>query len=98
MESGTLTALSLSTSIMELPENFLELKFGSGSDMVSEVANFHYSSIGGAYLNMNGHLLLNEAGGHPNKPDNKTGLTSVNYADYFDTGITVSGTAGGSGQ
>ena len=98
MESGNLTADVLSTSIMVLPNNFLDLKFKSGSDMISGVATFNYSSIGGASLDMNGHLLLNEAGGHPNKPDNKTGLTSVNYADYFDTGITVSGTASGSGQ
>ena len=83
---------------MELPDSFLDLRFGSGKDMASGVACFNYSSIGGAYLNMNGHLLLNEAGGHPNKPDNKTGLTSVNYADYFDTGITVSGISSGSGQ
>ena len=98
MESGTLTALSLSTGIMVLPDSFLDLRFGSGKDMASGVASFNYSSIGGADLSMTGHLVLNEAGGHPNKPDNKTGLTSVNYADYFDTGITVSGIASGSGQ
>ena len=97
MTDGTLAAPALSTRNIVLPESNLGLKFIDG-DNVASAANFHYSSIGGASLNMNGHLLLNEAGGHPNKPDNKTGLTSVNYADYFDTGITVSGTASESGQ
>lgn len=90
MTNGTLTANTLSTSTMVLPENSLHLKFGSGNDMVS-TADFRYSNLGGAYLDMTGHLVLNEAGDHPNKPENKTGLPSVSYADYFNTGITAYG-------
>ena len=97
LDTAKIRAPVLSTSIIELPESNLSLKFISGDNMYS-AADFQYSAVGGAYLNMNGHLLLNEAGGHPNKPDNKTGLSSVSYADYFDTGITISGTASGSGQ
>ena len=91
MESGTLTALSLSTSIMELPDSSLDLRFGSGKDMASGVARFNYSSLGGADLSMTGHLVLNEAGAHPDKPENKTGLNYMSCADYFDTGIALIG-------
>ena len=91
MESGTLTALSLSTSIMELPDSSLDLRFGSGKDMASGVACFNYSSLGGADLSMTGHLVLSEAGAHPDKPENKTGLNYMSCADYFDTGIALIG-------
>ena len=90
LDTAKIRAPVLSTSIIELPESNLSLKFISGDNMYS-AADFQYSAVGGAYLNMNGHLFLNEAGSHPDKPENKTGLNYMSYADYFDTGIAVVG-------
>ena len=73
MTNGTLTANTLSTSTMVLPENSLHLKFGSGNNIAS-AASFYYSASDGARLDITGHLVLNEAGAHPSKPENKTGL------------------------
>ena len=93
MTDGTLTADALSTNVIithRLDSN-LRLKVSDSSDGLHDVANFAYSNPGGAYIDVQGHLLLNEAGDHVNKPADKTGLSSIKYADYFDTGITVFG-------
>ena len=90
MTDGTLTVNALSTSTMVLPEGSLYLEFVNGNNKAS-AANFSYQTIGGASLDITGHLVLNEGGGHPNQPENKTGLPSVSYADYFNTGITAYG-------
>lgn len=90
MTDGTLAAPALSTRNIVLPGSSLGLKFVDG-DNVASAANFHYSSPGGAYLSLTGHLFLDEAGDHPDKPENKTGLSYMSYADYFDTGIAVVG-------
>ena len=90
MTDGTLAAPALSTRNIVLPESSLGLKFVDG-DNVASAADFHYTSIGGAYLDIAGHLFLTEAGPHPDKPENKTELNYMSYADYFDTGIAVVG-------
>ena len=73
MTNGTLTAPALSTSTMVLPEGSLYLEFVNGNNKAS-AANFSYQTLGGARLDITGHLVLNEGGTHPSKPENKTGL------------------------
>ena len=93
MTDGTLTADALSTNVItthRLDSN-LRLKVSDSSDGLHDVANFAYSNPGGAYIDVQGHLVLNEAGDHVNKPENKTGLNYMSCADYFDTGIAVIG-------
>ena len=99
MTSGTLTANNLSTNtlVSQRRSSQLNLKVSDSSDALHDVASFGYSNPGGASIDVQGHLTLNEAGGHPNKPENKTGLPSVKYADYFNTGITAYGISASSG-
>ena len=90
MTNGTLATPALSTRKIVLPESKLGILFVDG-DNVASAANFNYSSVGGAHLDITGHLFLDEAGAHPDKPENKTGLNYMSYANYFDTGIAVVG-------
>ena len=90
MTDGTLATPALSTRKIVLPESKLGILFVDG-DNVASAANFNYSSVGGAHLDITGHLFLDEAGAHPDKPENKTGLNYMSYANYFDTGIAVVG-------
>ncbi len=92
MTDGTLTASSLSTNTLmsQRLSNLLNLKVSDSSDTLHNVARFSYYSVGGAQLEIDGHLALYEEGSCPNKPINRTGV-SVNFADYFNTGITTCG-------
>ena len=69
MTDGTLATPALSTRKIVLPESKLGILFVDG-DNVASAANFNYSSVGGAHLDITGHLFLDEAGAHPDKPEN----------------------------